>query len=211
MTGALSMRATSRRGRSLARELDPWLMEGDSSCVLLIFGLEDGGLIVKSYLTRIAALAVASLIATPLIAEEASKVGTFKIKGTATGSLRYVTIGNGESHLDVFEETGKVEGEGLLSNMTTRCFSVGETVQSVSETPHGHCIYRDADGDQVVYRTGVEKHPQERATIKGWGEAMLGTGKYAGIVASYVVVCNISGPGSGYTNECEGEGSYILP
>jgi hypothetical protein len=89
------MRATSRRGRSLARELDPWLMEDDRSCVLLIFGLEDGGLIVKSYLTRIAALAVASLIATPLIAEEASKVGTFQMKGVASGSLRYVTIGNG--------------------------------------------------------------------------------------------------------------------
>jgi hypothetical protein len=183
----------------------------DRSCVLLIFGLDAGGSIIKSCLSRVAALAVASLFATPLVAEEAPKVGTFKMKGTATGSLRYVTIGNGESHLDVFEETGKVEGEGLLSNMTTRCFSVGETVQTVSEAPHGHCIYRDADGDQVVYRTAVEKHSMEKSTAKGWGEAMLGAGKYAGIVASYVVVCNISGPGSGYINECEGQGSYILP
>ena len=132
------------------------------------------------------------------------------MKRTTTASYRIVPIDNGESFLEIREETGKVEGDGLFSNMTTRCFGTGETIKGIRET-HGYCVDRDADGDQIVYRTNTEKPREERSSVRGVGESMLGSGKYAGIVANYVVSCEESGPYSSYANACEGKGSYILP
>jgi hypothetical protein len=166
-----------------------------------------GGLTMRLYPTPV--LSAALLIATPLFAEELPKAGTFTMKSITTGSVRFATVGNGESHLDIWEQNGKVEGDGLLSNMKRRCFGVQETVKAVSETPHGYCVDRDADGDQVVYRTAEEKHSW--TSMRGSGVAMLGTGKYTGIVASYVVACQYSGPDGDLTAECIGQGSYILP
>lgn len=161
---------------------------------------------------RLPAALGAILLATfSSVAADTPKSGAFHFKSTAQGSSRYVTVGKGESHLDIWEEIGKSEGEGLLSNMTIRCFGVGETFKAINETPQGHCVHRDADGDQIVYRTGIEKHNQERSVARGWGQAILGTGKYDGIVASYVVTCEVTGPSSGYSSECEGRGSYIFP
>jgi hypothetical protein len=167
--------------------------------------------LMKLELGLTAALSAIMMTISPAVAADMPKTGSFHIKSTATGSSRFVILGKGESHLDIWEEQGKAEGEGLLSNMTTKCFGVGETLKGISETPQGHCVYRDADGDQIVYRTGIEKHNQERALARGWGQAILGTGKYEAIVASYVVTCELMGPSSGYTNACEGQGSYILP
>jgi hypothetical protein len=158
-----------------------------------------------------AALAILLLTASIAVAADLPKTGVFSINSTAKGSSRVVTIGNGESHLDIWEELGATEGEGALGNMATRCFGVGETFKQINETPQGYCVYRDADGDQIVYRTGNEKHNQERSVSRGWGQAILGTGKYQGIVASYVVACELIGPSGGYSNECKGQGSYILP
>lgn len=158
-----------------------------------------------------ASLASGLLIAAPSLADDAPKTGVLNMKSTSTGSYRYFGIGDGASHIDVSEQTGKIEGEGLLKGMTTHCFGVGETVNAISETPHGHCIARDADGDQIVYRTSLEKHSWFSIRLRGSGVAMLGTGKYKGIVSSYTIACEITGPETGYTAECDGQGTYMLP
>ena len=156
--------------------------------------------------------ALIALLSTISVAKAAElpKAGSFHLKSTAAGSSRFVTLGKGESHLDIWEELGKTEGDGPLSNMTTRCFGVAETFKGITQTPQGYCVYRDADGDQIVYKTGNEKHDEEKSVSKGWGQAILGTGKYEGVVAAYVVTCELSGPSGGYSNACEGQGSYIL-
>ncbi len=158
-----------------------------------------------------AALGPVLLTASIAAAADMPKTGAFNINSTAQGSSRFVTIGKGESHLDIWEELGKTEGDGPLTNMTTRCFGVGETFKGINQTPQGYCVHRDADGDQIIYKTGNEKHNQERSVTRGWGQAILGTGKYEGIVAGYVVTCEQNGPSSGYSSECKGQGSYILP
>ena len=166
---------------------------------------------MRAKLGLTAALGTVLLAASFASAEDMPKTGAFNIHTTSTGSSRFVTIGKGESHFDIWEELGKAEGDGPLGNMTTRCFGVGETIKGISETPQGHCIHRDADGDQIVYEIGIEKHNQERSVSEGWGHAILGTGKFQGIAASYVVACELIGPSSGYSNECKGQGSYIFP
>jgi hypothetical protein len=166
---------------------------------------------LRCYLSPAAALVSALLIAMPSVAKDLQKSGALRMKSTSTGSYRFFGIGDGASHLDLSENTGKIVGEGLLNGMTTHCFDVGETVKSVSETPHGHCVDRDADGDQIVYRTAFEKSSWSSTKLRGSGIAMLGTGKYEGIVSSYTLACEVTGPEAGYTMECDGQGTYILP
>lgn len=166
---------------------------------------------MKAFLSLMATIGAAALMATPSGAGDLPKTGAFSFKSTTTGAMRFVTVGNGGSYLYIWEEAGKSEGSSPFGNVTTRCFGVGETVQRISEAPHGYCVDRDADGDQIAYRTASEKYPDNKTSVRGWGEAMLGTGKYQGIVASYVIACEHSGPDAGYTNECEGQGNYILP
>jgi hypothetical protein len=156
------------------------------------------------------ALGVFLLMASPGGAADLPKTGSFHMKSTATGSSDLVPIGKGESYLNIWKEIGKVEGDSPLGNMTTRCYGTAETFKLTNETPQGHCVFRDADGDQIVYRTADEKHDEGRAVFRGWGQAVLGTGKYEGIVANYVVTCELDGPSSGYDLACEGQGSYIL-
>ena len=164
-----------------------------------------------SFHSLAAVFGVASVIsATAVAGDDRPKIGAFSMKRMTTGSYRLVPVGNGENYLEIREEVGKVQGDGLLSNMTTRCFGTGETINNIRET-RGFCVDRDADGDQVIYRTKTEKRSQDKSSVRGSGDAMLGTGKYAGIEASYVVSCEESGPYSGYTSACEGQGSYILP
>ena len=162
------------------------------------------------HLSLTAALGATLLIATSSFAEDVPKTGVFNAKDTSTGSYRFFPVGDGGSHLSISEQTGKIEGEGLLNSMMSHCFGVGETVKLVNET-HGYCIDRDKDGDQIIFRTSFEKHPWNSAKMRGSGIAMLGTGKYEGIVASYIVACEASGPVTGYTMECDGQGSYMLP
>ena len=66
---------------------------------------------------------------------------------------------------------------GRLSNMTTRCFGVAETFKGITQTPQGYCVYRDADGDQIVYKTGNEKHDEEKSVLEGLGPSDLGHGE----------------------------------
>ena len=104
-----------------------------------------------------------------------------------------------------------MEAEGLLNAMTTHCFEVREIIKWVTETPRGYCIDRDMDGDQIIFRTSFEKRSWSSTKMRGSNAAMLGTGKYGWIVASYVVASETSGPDAGFTMECDGGGSYMLP
>jgi hypothetical protein len=133
---------------------------------------------MRAYLGLVAALGLPVLMATPSSAGDLPKTGAFSFKSKTTGTMRFLTVGNGDSYLYIWEEGGNSEGSSPFGNVKTRCFGVDETVQRISESPHGHCVDRDADGDQIAYRTASEKYPENKTSVRGWGEAMLGTGKY---------------------------------
>jgi hypothetical protein len=165
---------------------------------------------LHSHLCRTALLGAAVVLAIPASADDAPKSGAFSVKSSSKGSYHFLGIGDG-SHLSIAEHTGIIDGEGILHGMTIHCIGIAETINAVTETPHGYCVDRDGAGDTIVFRTAYEKHSWFSSKSKGSGVAMLGTGKYKGVVASFTVACEASGPETGFTMECDGQGSYILP
>jgi len=77
---------------------------------------------------------------------------------------------------------------------------------------NGYCVSTAQDGDQIVFGTKWEKATIFAGSAQVSGYSVAGTGRYAGIVATYKASCYFGGKGLlDYTDDCDGQGTYKLP
>jgi hypothetical protein len=146
------------------------------------------------------------LAASTAIADEMPKEGTYlgtsSSKGVVTQSY---TVGKGEGFVVLYDEYGTTSG-----GEKQHCFGLSQAVKGV-EQAMGYCISTFPDGDQVLIKTTTEPRPVNTPTMHGTDQAVMGTGKFAGITATDTFTCQQSGDGTQYTSNCEAKGSYKLP
>jgi hypothetical protein len=164
-----------------------------------------------AHLSSALALGAATFFATMAIASDLPKQGTFSVASKATGSYQ------GIGHVDpidvgVDDETGKIVGDGLLKDMAWRCFGMPEFIDGNFKDNVGYCVSTAPDGTQVIFGIKQEKRTQFAESAQVSGYSIAGSGKYAGIVATYKANCLYSGRSPlDYTADCDGQGSYKLP
>jgi hypothetical protein len=165
---------------------------------------------LQAHLSSALALGAATFFATMAIASDLPKQGTFSVASKATGSFQ--TFSGYPSEVGVWDEPGKIIGDGLLKDMAWRCFGMPEYVDGNFKDMTGYCVGTAPDGDQVVFGTKWEKTTILAGSAKVSGYSIAGTGKYEGIVAAYKADCYFGGAGLlVYTDDCDGQGSYKLP
>ncbi|MGD9738924.1 MAG: hypothetical protein AB7O56_01385 [Bauldia sp.] len=110
------------------------------------------------------------------------------------------------------------EGSGFAHQMTGQCSSFTRLVGTTNVENYGNCVYTDAQGDKLFEE--FNRLPGETVTNGRW---IGGTGKYAGISASFTIqgipgfAGRVEGGPLGAANEVFGvsagtkTGSYTLP
>jgi hypothetical protein len=169
--------------------------------------------IMRAWAYRLSALALgfATIFATTARASDLPKQGTFSVASKATGSYQEIPPRN-PSEVGVWDETGKIVGDGLLKDMAWRCFGMPEIIDGNFKDMIAYCVGTAQDGDQVVFGTKWEKTTILAVSAQVSGYSIDGTGKYEGIVATYKAKCYFGGMGiTNYTDDCDGQGSYKLP
>ncbi len=158
-----------------------------------------------------AALIATGLLATTAFAGESQKEVSFTAKGAIAGKfVQGVPIGKitdniPEAFVGLYDESGSWTGGPHPG--TRRCVGDFTVVKGMAES-HDVCIDTDADGDVIVWKMTPEARSMAVPTMKGTGEAVWGTGKYAGVTGASTFTCESSGNPSGYTNECESQVTY---
>ncbi len=164
-----------------------------------------------AHLSSALALGAATIFATMAIASDLPKQGTFSVASKATGSYQ------GIGHIDpidvgVDDETGKIVGDGLLKDTAWRCVSMPEFIDGNFKDNVGYCVSTAPDGAQVIFGIKQEQRTQFADSAQVSGYSIAGSGKYAGIVATYKANCDFVGKSPlDYTDNCDGQGSYKLP
>ena len=156
------------------------------------------------------ALGGATLFATTAIAGGLPKEGAFSVDDETRGSYQRgaaPTPGDAGS----WYESGKIVGDGILKGMAWRCLAMPEIIEGTLRSHTGYCVGTAQDGDQVTFRivVGLASNPDEKSEVSAYSTE--GSGKYRGIVARYTATCILSGPKTGYTKNCNGQGAYKLP
>jgi len=77
------------------------------------------------YRSSALALGLATILATTAIASDLPKQGTFSVASKASGSYQEIPPAN-RSQVGVWDETGKIIGDGLLKDVAWRCFGMPE-------------------------------------------------------------------------------------
>jgi hypothetical protein len=164
-----------------------------------------------AHLSSALALGAATSFATMAIASDLPKQGTFSVASKATGSFPVISQVD-PFDVGVWDEPGKIVGEGFLKDIAWRCVGIPEIIDGKFKDMAGYCVSTDSDGDQVVFGTKWEKTLIFDMYAQVSGYSIAGLGKYAGIVATYKANCFFGGKGiTDYTDDCDGQGSYKIP
>ena len=173
---------------------------------------------LRAYLLLAAGLGAAAFLVTAAMAGDLPNEGTFsaayKTEGSFRGEFQEKSAVNPAPHIIVWDETGKVIGDGILKDMAWRCFGTNEIINGIAESSDAYCVGAGQDG-QIVFRMATDKRDWTYSRlINASGVSIGGTGKYSGITANYKVRCQFRITGmnhGGYAKDCDGEGSYKLP
>jgi hypothetical protein len=125
------------------------------------------------------------------------------IWGGGVVTEKYLTGKNVEAGIAFTEENGTAEGNG--PERKVHCFGVWQSASDKIMETHAFCIETDADGDQVLWRiSAAAPHSADAAIVKNVNEAIMGTGKYAGISGTFNATCQMSWTGYGkYLSICD--------
>jgi hypothetical protein len=117
---------------------------------------------------------------------------------------KYFTGPNVEAGIAFTEENGTAEGNEPHERKV-HCFGVWRSASDTIMETHAFCIETDADGDQVLWRiSAAAPHSAEAAIVKNVNEAIMGTGKFAGISGTFNATCQMSWTGYGkYLSICD--------
>jgi hypothetical protein len=138
-------------------------------------------------ITGVAACLVAEMAAAQGLAPESA----FTVNFTSLVVNGEPTIGIGpDRRAGLYEgvlTASNAAGEGLLHNLTGRCLGVFE-IDTGGGTfeQHGHCVYTDADGDQIWERFDFESQPLAPVQIAA-GRWLGGSGKYDGLRGEFEI------------------------
>jgi hypothetical protein len=105
-------------------------------------------------LSSVLALGAATFFATTAVAGDLPKERTFSVAGMASGNWKVVPEGS-PWFVGLWDENGKITGEGLLKDMSWRCFGVPESIAIPFKTS-GYCTGTDQDGERVLFRIATE-------------------------------------------------------
>jgi hypothetical protein len=153
----------------------------------------------------------AAFFATAAIAADTPpKEGAFTGKLTVNGELLKTTpVGKNGDALNIFEENGTAANGDKV-----HCLWLAPVIKNTAIEPHGYCLTTDKDGDQTLARMTSGTRPFSVPTGYAVGEAMMGTGKYAGVTSASVSTCQFSGSANDpthYSVTCDVQGSYKAP
>ena len=155
-------------------------------------------------------MGVAFVATAAIAADTPPKEGAFTGKSTGIGELLKTTpIGKNGDALNIFEENGTA-----ANGDKWHCFWLAPVIQNTAVEPHGYCLNTDKDGDQSLARTAAGTRPLSVPTGFAGGEAVMGTGKYAGTMSSFVAICQFAGSANDpthYSVTCDTQGSYKAP
>jgi hypothetical protein len=153
----------------------------------------------------------AAFFATAAIAADTPpKEGAFTGKVTVGGEVfKTIPIGNNGDALNLSEENGT-----SAAGDKVHCFWLAPVVKNTATEPHGYCLTTDKDGDQILTRTTSGTRPFTVPSGYAVGEAIVGTGKYAGMTSANLSTCQFSGSATDpthYSVTCDVQGSYKVP
>jgi hypothetical protein len=151
-----------------------------------------------------AAVATATVVGIATASAEGPPVAT---KTTTNGDVQDDFIGKKQeagmafSGMSLFEANGTAEGNG--PERKVHCYGVSQSTSDKIMETHAFCIETDPDGDQVLWRLSTAPHSAMAAIVKNVNEAVMGTGKYAGISGTFDSTCQMSWTGYGkYLSIC---------
>lgn len=158
--------------------------------------------------TRIAAsgLGLALLVASSggALAGDLPKQGTFSAHWTVSGAYKAIEMGE-DLWAQVNEQIIMITndaGDGLFHNMSGECVGYG-----LGTEEKGYCNFVDSDGDKIF-----EQYAGDVETNAATGTALEGTGKYAGIEATFEYRwVNLPSADGAFNIVGVKEGSYTLP
>jgi hypothetical protein len=138
----------------------------------------------------VAAVALA-LVAGAGDAQDLDPEAAFTINFTSTVVNGEPTIPIGpDEAIGLYEgvlTASNAEGRGLLHNLTGRCLGMfAIDTEAATFEQHGHCVYTDADGDQVWERFDFAAQPLAPVQIAS-GRWLGGSGKYEGIRGEFEI------------------------
>ncbi len=154
-----------------------------------------------------AVIAATTCIAAVSLAADAPKMIALSGKSAVEGKVAFTAFGK-DGWVGTFDESGTVSG-GNGPDHKLHCFGTISAVGGVAET-HGFCDESDADGDHILWRTTPDLRPEDEAPKHGMRQALLGTGKYAGVTGWSEYTCTRSGWAE-YESACESHGMMTLP
>lgn len=140
---------------------------------------------------RIAGALAIALAAGAAEGQELDSEAAFTINFTSTVVNGEPMIGIGPNReIGLYEgvlTASNAEGKGLLHNLTGHCLGMFEIdTDAATFEQHGHCVYTDADGDQVWERFDFASQPLAPVQIAS-GRWLGGSGKYEGIRGEFEI------------------------
>ncbi len=158
-------------------------------------------------------MTAATFLAAASLAADAPKVMATTGKSATAGKFIGGTMlgKNGQDGwVGIFDETGTSTVVGAGPDHKLHCFGTVQGVGGVAVT-NGYCDETDADGDHILWKTTPDLRPADKPMAHGMSQALVGTGKYAGMTGWVEYTCTNSGSPEAYQNACESHGSVTLP
>jgi hypothetical protein len=158
-----------------------------------------------------AVIAATALVETAAVAAAAPKDVSFTAKYSGTGRfLQGEEIGGpGAAFVAVFDENGTTAGNGI--ERRTHWFGVLHGAKGMVEATHSYSVDTDPDGDKVLWKLVTPVHPADASAFQITGEAVWGTGKYAGVSGTANWTCQSTGDYRAYTITCDSQIKYTTP
>jgi hypothetical protein len=156
------------------------------------------------------AFGTAAFAADPQQPRALPKEGTWKGQYAPFGTMKSVQVGK-ERVLNIFDEHGATEGDGILNLVAWHCWGLGDYTNGVGQE-HGYCVGTDPGGDQIAIDFSTEKHSMDQLG-KGSFKLTTGTGKFTGISGNMTFAFDMFRPSDDgtYFGHNTSEGVYKLP
>jgi hypothetical protein len=159
---------------------------------------------MRSFFYVLSAVAIAggALFGTLAVAAGPKEMGVGN-KFALAGKIVQGDVAKGGTFAGIYEENGTAAGNGPDHKM--HCLGVMQGTSDAVVEQHGYCMETDTDGDQVLWKVTPAGHPLNSPISLATHEALVGTGKYAGISGTLNSTCQVS-PGAGpdqYALKCE--------